>query len=142
MTALLLGCGLTFHAANALDSSTSAKTVVVKEIVDSFSNDAGQRIRLPSGPLRLVVSTYDIAPGALLPWHKHPYQRYAYVVEGDLTVDQAGRGPRVYHAGEFVAESVNRWHFGENAGTTNVRLVVIDQLPPGKAATVLKPHTH
>jgi hypothetical protein len=25
----------------------------------------------------LIVSTYDIPPGAKLPVHKHPYQRYA-----------------------------------------------------------------
>jgi quercetin dioxygenase-like cupin family protein len=140
LTALALGFGLTAPAAHALDSSASEKTVAVKEIVNSAFNDAGQPIRLPGGSLRLVVSTYDIPPGAKLPWHKHPYQRYAYVAEGDLTVDQAGRGPRVYHAGEFVAESVNLWHFGENAGTATVRLLVIDQLPPGKAATILKPH--
>ena len=104
----------------------------MKEIPNTLSNDAGQPIRLPGGRLQLVVSTYDIPPGAKLPLHKHPDQRYAYVVEGDSTVTQVGGGPRVYHAGEFVAESVNRWHFGENAATTNLRLIVVDQLPPGK----------
>jgi quercetin dioxygenase-like cupin family protein len=139
---LVVGCGLTLHDSHAKEPVAATKPVVVKEILNTLSNDVGQPIRLPRGRLQLVVSTYDIPPGAQLPLHKHPYQRYAYVVEGELTVTQLGRGRRVYHAGEFVAESVERWHFGENAGMTNVRLVVIDQLPPGRSATILKPHVH
>ena len=142
MSALLIACAFGCNSIQAQEASNSARPIVVKEVLKTLTNDAGQSIRLPRGRLQLVVSTYDIPPGAKLPMHKHPYQRYAYVLEGALTVDQVGRGPRVYHAGEFVTESVNRWHFGENAGKEDVRLVVIDQLPPGKTSTVLNLHKH
>jgi quercetin dioxygenase-like cupin family protein len=89
--------------------------VVVKEIVRTMKNDVGQAITVPSGHLQLVVSTYDIAPGARLPQHKHPFERYAYVIQGDLMVEQVGSPSRVYHAGQFVVESVNRWHFGRRS---------------------------
>ena len=114
----------------------------MKEIVRTTKNDVGQAITVPSGHLQLVVSTYDIAPGARLPEHKHPFERYAYVIQGDLMVEQVGSSPRVYHAGEFVVESVNRWHFGQAIGEVPVKLLVIDQLPPGRKATVLRSRPH
>jgi quercetin dioxygenase-like cupin family protein len=116
--------------------------VVVKEVISTMKNDVGQAITVPSGQLQLVVSTYDIVPGGRLPQHKHPFQRYAYVIQGALNVQQVGSSSRVYHAGEFVVESVNRWHFGQAIGEIPVKLLVIDQLPPGRKATVLRSQTH
>ena len=120
-----------------------AGSVVVKTIVKTLKNDAGQIIAFPCGPLELTVSSYDIPVGARLPVHKHKGQRYAYVVQGDLRVAQISGASRLYHAGEFVVESVNRWHFGETVGTTPVKLVVIDQLPRGAKSTFLQAqHRH
>ena len=130
LCALILGGPI----AQALEASP----VVVKELSKSLTNDVGQPIRLPRGKLQLVVSTYDIAPGAKLPQHRHPYQRYAYVLQGELNVVQVGRTSRIYKPGEFIAESVDRWHYGETVGTVPVKLLVIDQLPPGKASTLLR----
>lgn len=121
------------------DINAAARSqVVVKEIVKTMKNDVGQAIILPRGHLQLVVSTYGIAPGARLPQHKHPFQRYAYVIRGRIRVVQAGSSSRIYHAGEFIAESINRWHYGEAVGATPVKLLVIDQLPPGRSATLLQ----
>ena len=82
-------------------------------------------------------------PGARLPQHKHLFERYAYVIQGDLIVEQVGSSSsRVYHAGQFVVESVNRWHFRQAIGEVPVELLVIDQLPPGRKATVLRSRPH
>ncbi len=131
-----------FLAPFACSDASAQDPIVVKEIVKTTQNAVGQPITLPRGRLQLVVSTYDIAPGARLPQHKHPFQRYAYVLQGDLLVQQVGSSSRVYHAGEFIAESVARWHFGETVGETPVKLLVIDQLPPGRKATVLRAPPH
>ena len=140
----MLVAGLCLTAVAGSDvSAREPAPVVVKEIVRTMKNDVGQAITVPSGHLQLVVSTYDIAPGARLPQHKHPFERYAYVIQGDLMVEQVGSSSsRVYHAGEFVVESVNRWHFGQAIGEVPVKLLVIDQLPPGRKATVLRSRPH
>ena len=119
-----------------------AGSVVVKTIVNTLKNDAGQPISFPRGHLELTVLSFDIPVGARLPVHKHKGQRYAYVLQGDLRVEQIGGASRIYHAGDFVVESVNRWHFGETVGTTPVKLVVIDQLPRGAKSTVLQAQHH
>jgi quercetin dioxygenase-like cupin family protein len=134
---LSIAAALSLASGFSGDARQSAP-VVVKEIVKTMKNDAGQAITLPRGRLQLIVSTYEIAPGARLPQHKHQFQRYAYVIQGRLLVEQIGSSSRIYHAGEFIAESVNRWHFGETVGPTPVKLLVIDQLPPGRKATVLR----
>jgi len=138
ISSLIFGFFIYGLSANADDRSVTQKPVIVKEIINTISNDVGQPISFPRGQLNLVVSIYDIQPGAKLPIHRHQYQRFAYVMAGDLLVEQVGRGRRIYHTGDFVTESKNQWHFGENVGEVNVRLLVIDQLPIGKTATVLK----
>jgi len=118
-----------------------APAEVVTEIARATKTVTGQPITLPLGPLEVVASIYTLAPGVKLPEHKHPYQRYAYILQGELMVQQADSSSRVYHAGEFVIESVDRWHFGATVGAVPVKLLVIDQLPPGGEVTVNRPPT-
>ncbi|MDP3174296.1 MAG: cupin domain-containing protein [Phenylobacterium sp.] len=116
-----------------------APAEVVTEIARATKTATGQPITLPQGPLEVVASMYTLAPGVRLPEHKHPYQRYAYILEGELMVQQGDSAPRVYHAGEFVIESVDSWHFGATVGAVPVKLLVIDQLPPGGEVTINRP---
>lgn len=114
-------------------------SVKVKTLYSGTRNVAGQPIELPPGPLTLIVSEYAIAPGAVLPVHLHPYQRYAYVEAGILRVTSADTGAAtVYKAGDVIVEMVDLWHSGANIGTDPVRLLVIDQVPPDKENTILR----
>ena len=128
-------------AVGAADAEERLPAEQVTEIARATKTAAGQPITLPQGPLEVVASIYELAPGARLPEHKHPFQRYAYVLQGELMVQQADSSSRVYHAGEFVIESVDRWHFGATVGDLPVRLLVIDQSPPGGDITVNRPST-
>lgn len=120
----------------AVAKEPAPPTEVVTEIARATKTATGQPITLPQGPLEVVASMYTLAPGVRLPEHKHPYQRYAYILEGQLMVQQGDSASRVYHAGEFVIESVDRWHFGATVGAVPVKLLVIDQLPPGGEVTI------
>ena len=57
---------------------------------------------------QVVVSSYEIAPGAVLPVHKHPFPRYAYVQAGHLRVtnNDTRTGFTDYHFGYASAASV------------------------------------
>lgn len=115
-------------ASVALADTAPAPPVVVREVFSGNTTAAGQPIVLPQKNARLVVSTYDIAPGARLPVHKHPAPRYAYVLAGTLTVTDAESGEaKTYSAGDVIVEMVDRWHYGANTGSEPVRLLVIDQ---------------
>ena len=130
-----------FSTVGAAVAKEPAPAEVVTEIARATTTATGQPNTLPQGPLEVVASIYTLAPGVRLPEHKHPYQRYAYILEGQLMVQQGDSSSRVYHAGEFVIESVDRWHFGATVGAVPVKLLVIDQLPPGGEVTVNRPPT-
>jgi quercetin dioxygenase-like cupin family protein len=131
---------LTAHSyAQSLPKESSAPQTIVKKIFDSNRTAIGQPIVLPKGNVYVVVSTYDVPPGAKLPVHKHPWPRYAYVLSGQLTVKSAdGRHSSIYKAGDFIVEMLNVWHFGANSGTEPVRLLVIDQVQKNKSNTIVK----
>lgn len=101
----------------------------------------GQLLTLPKHP-QVVVSIYEIAPGAVLPMHQHPYPRYAYVLAGTLEVTIVGGKTYRYKAGDFIVEAVGRWHTARNIGVSAVRLLVIDQAPPGRTNTIFPTHKH
>ena len=119
-------------AANAADGPVKATPVLT-----ATTTATGQPIVLPSKDVQVIVTTLEIAPGAKLPRHKHPFQRYGYVVQGDLTVEYEGGKRQTFHAGDFIVEALNVWHFGANTGTVPVKLLVIDQVEVGKTNTVL-----
>jgi quercetin dioxygenase-like cupin family protein len=99
----------------------------------------GQPVVLPRGNVQVIASTYDIAPGAVLPVHKHPFPRYAYVLAGTLQViyDEAGK-TETYKQGDFILEAVGQWHHAINAGPEAVKLMVIDMVEKGKPNVILQ----
>jgi quercetin dioxygenase-like cupin family protein len=131
--------GLVLTTTAAVADQATLKPVVVSEIISTTVTAAGQPIALPGGPVRLVATMVEIAPGVALAVHKHPFPRYAYVLAGSLTVTEVDSGKNTsYKPGDFIVEVVDRWHSGRNTGLDPVRLLVIDQVPDGAASTVLR----
>ncbi|MBS7698838.1 cupin domain-containing protein [Chelatococcus sp. YT9] len=126
--------------ARAFDNhSAGMPGVVVTPLVATTITASGQPITLPKGNAEVIVSTFDIAPGATLPVHKHPFPRYAYVLAGDLRVTNTDtKKSDDYKAGDFIVEMIGEWHQGTNIGTTPVKLLVIDQVDKGAVNTVLR----
>ncbi|MBN8530292.1 MAG: cupin domain-containing protein [Alphaproteobacteria bacterium] len=98
-------------------------------IAELETNLNGSPIKVPHEP-KVVATLVRILPGESMPAHKHLYQRYAYMLKGELEVTLEDEH-RVIHAkpGDFVAETVNGWHSGVNKGTEPVEILVIDQMP-------------
>ena len=103
------------------------------------TTNTGQPILAPEGPLTLTVSRVTIPAKASLPIHKHPFQRYAYVESGSVTVRNLDTGTSVeFKPGSTIVEARDQWHTGTAMGDQPVVLLVIDQTPPGQANTVRK----
>jgi quercetin dioxygenase-like cupin family protein len=113
--------------------------VRAKRIFSATTTNSGQPIVLPKSNVEVVVWMYDIPAGSKLPVHKHPSQRYAYVLSGTLQVTDVENGRTFeYKPGDFIVEMVDGWHYGNNNGKEPVRLLVIDQVEKGQANTILK----
>ncbi|TIX12351.1 MAG: cupin domain-containing protein, partial [Mesorhizobium sp.] len=124
-------------AADALDSG--ANPVVVTPLADRTETASGQPITLPQKNVEVIVSTFEIAVGATLPVHKHPFPRYAYVEAGTLKVTNVETGnSNTYKTGDFIVEMIGQWHQATNIGDSPVKLLVIDQVEQGAKNTVLR----
>lgn len=120
--------------------AADAPKVVVKPVLSTTTTASGQPITVPANP-EVIVSTYDIPAGTSLPFHKHPFQRYAYVMAGNLSVVNRDTNETYrYKSGDFIVEVLDQWHMGRNEGKTPVKLLVIDQVEPGKPNVVLAPN--
>jgi quercetin dioxygenase-like cupin family protein len=73
----------------------------------------------------------DIPPNASTPAHLHPVNNYAYVLEGQVTIQEGdlvnGRlvvqRSSTFTKGQAFAEVVNTWHIG-TAGPEGVKILV------------------
>jgi quercetin dioxygenase-like cupin family protein len=100
---------------------------------------SGQPISAPAGRLTVTISETRLAPGGTLPVHKHPYARIVQVLEGRLRVANLDTGQaREVAAGDWLVDAIDQWHEAAVVGDAPVRLLVIDQAPPGAAVTVLR----
>jgi quercetin dioxygenase-like cupin family protein len=119
--------------------SAQADAVNVTPLHIATLTASGQPIVLPQGNIQVVTSTYEIAPGAKLPEHKHPYPRYGYLLSGELRITNTETGKSEdYKPGDFIVESLGQWHKAENIGTEPIKLLVIDQIEAGKNNTILR----
>jgi quercetin dioxygenase-like cupin family protein len=125
---------LLISSAQAQEKKDAAATLLLSTTVTS----SGQPTVSPQKNTQIIVSIYDVMPGATLPVHKHPYPRYAYVLCGKLRVtnSEIGRSD-TYKTGDFIVESVGQWHTGANIGNEPVKLLVIGMVEEGQSNTVL-----
>jgi quercetin dioxygenase-like cupin family protein len=86
----------------------------------------GEDIVYPTTGKAVVTSAIVVmAPGERTIAHRHGVPMFAYMLEGELTVDYGARGIRVYKQGEAILEAMNVSHFGRNTGAGTVRILVV-----------------
>lgn len=140
MKFLLAASGLLLLASPLhADNQAAAAKVVVKPVLSATVTSSGQPIVLPQKNAQVIVSTYEIPPGAVLPKHKHPFPRYGYVQAGTIAVTNIDTGKtETFKTGDFILEAVDQWHYGATVGTETARLLVIDMVEKGQANVVLQ----
>jgi quercetin dioxygenase-like cupin family protein len=119
--------------------SAEAESIKVNPLLNTTVTAGNQPIVLPQGNIQVITSMYEIPPGAKLPEHMHIYQRYGYMLSGELRVTNTETGKSLdYKPGDFIIESRGEWHKAENIGAEPIKLLVIDQMEPGENNVVLR----
>jgi len=86
----------------------------------------GEPLRYPTtGAPHVTASVIMLAPGGKTIVHKHGVPLFAYILEGELTVDYGTHGTRTYRQGQAFMEAMDVAHFGINNGTTPVRILAV-----------------
>ncbi len=86
----------------------------------------GEALSYPTaGPARVTAAIVTLGPGERTIVHRHGVPLFAYILEGELTVDYGAHGTRIYRAGQAFMEAMAVPHFGRNTGTQPVRLIAV-----------------
>ena len=86
----------------------------------------GETIRYPkTGRAHVTAAIVTLAPGGSTIMHKHGVPLFAYILDGELTVDYGKHGKRTYLKGQTFMEAMNAPHVGINTGSEPVRLLAV-----------------
>jgi quercetin dioxygenase-like cupin family protein len=123
LTAALL---LTAIAASARPAPAQERGYPAAPLLSTGQNVVGETIRYPtSGAAHVTAAIVTLAPGARTVVHKHGVPLFAYILEGELTVDYGAHGTRTYAKGQAFMEAMAVAHFGVNNGTQPVRILAV-----------------
>jgi quercetin dioxygenase-like cupin family protein len=109
------------YIAVAGDYDSGVKTTLILKTTTTTGNYPVKYLNTERPEITAIK--VEINPGAETGWHSHPVPLYAYVLEGNLTVEL--KGGKTYHftAGDTIVEVVNIPHNGMNLGTVPVVLI-------------------
>ena len=96
----------------------------------------GQPFEYPDGPGKITAAIVTMVPGQATGVHHHDVPLFAYILEGELTVDYGMDGTRVYREGDSLIEAFKTLHSGKNTGNVPVRILAVFAGADGVANTV------
>jgi quercetin dioxygenase-like cupin family protein len=79
-----------------------------------------------------VMARGEFAVGAVVPKHTHPGEEVAYILEGQITIEVAGKSPAVMKAGDTFFVPAGTVHSAKNSGTGAAKVVSTYIVEKGK----------
>jgi quercetin dioxygenase-like cupin family protein len=119
---------------------TKAEDVSVQAtpLLSTGSTVLGETLHYPTGgPAHVTASIVTLTPGARTVLHRHGVPMFAYVLDGEITVDYGDRGKRTYRQGDAFMETMDVPHFGADAGSAPVRILTVYIGAEGAPADVI-----
>lgn len=106
-------------------------------LVQGSTDVLGGPLTYPAGTPNVTSAIVTVPPGGETGWHEHEVPLFAYILEGELTVDYGSKGKKTYRTGEAVLEAVGWPHNGTNTGTVPMKLVAV-YMGGGTATNTIK----
>jgi len=123
----------------ACATPSSAQNYPARSILMTSQSVLGEEIVYPTDG-RAIVSAIivTLAPGEQTAVHTHGAPFFAYILEGEITVDYGERGKRTYRTGEALMEAMSVAHAGLNTGDAPVRLLAVSMSSEGASSVLLR----
>ncbi|HQF38390.1 MAG TPA: cupin domain-containing protein [Opitutaceae bacterium] len=120
--ALLLAAAL--PAAARDEASEYNQAVRTTPLLRTSTDVAGTPLAYPTGaPAEVTGLLVELPPGAETGWHRHTVPCFAYILAGEIAVEQKDGPTRTFRTGDAFAELVGLDHNGRTVGAAPVRLV-------------------
>ena len=104
---------------------TGANDISVQTILETDKTVIGQDISYPSGSPLITSKIVTIPVGAETGPHIHEFPMFAYIMEGEVTVDYGKQGIKKFVKGESIVEAINYTHNGKNNGSEPTEILVV-----------------
>lgn len=131
---LLFSLLITFAARSQYSSD-----VIVETILKTDTTTLGQKIIYPQcSENEVTILKVTIKPGGSTGWHKHDIPVFAYIMEGNLTVQLENNRTMSFPKNTSFSEVFNTFHNGVNYGKENVVLIAFYLGEKGKALSERK----
>jgi len=130
---------LTLFASQCLVAPVTAadKGYPLVPLLSATISIVGEPIRYPTtGAAHVTAAIITLAPGGQTIEHEHGVPLFAYILDGELTVDYGTHGKRVYRQGQSFMEAMAVPHFGTNTGTTPARILAVYMGADGSKDTI------
>ena len=105
--------------------ATNAAGYPAVPLLSTGTTILGEKLRYPSGDPHVTASIITLAPGQRTIPHKHGVPLFAYILDGELSVDYGDKGVRTYKKGDSFMEAMDAVHYGFNAGKEPARLIAV-----------------
>ncbi len=126
--------------ASSVSAAEYGGGVDARVVFRSTTTSNGARIAYPvTDRPEVTAMTVTLAPGAETGWHSHPVPVYAWMLEGELTVEVEGGKQYHFKAGDPIIEVVNTRHNGRNTGKVPAKLAVFYTGVEGRPSVVRTP---
>ena len=132
LVATLMSCDCAKDTSEA--TNDIATHFVNGDLMTNVSADPnGNALVYPSGEASITSQVKVWAPDFSSPWHYHPYQCVAHIIQGELTVNFDTTVPttdttpnktvnvtKTFKAGDAFIGTANTWHYSQNLGSEDL----------------------
>lgn len=113
--------------------------IIIEQVLKTDTTSIGQKIVYPQVQnAEVTIAKITFPPGTSTGWHKHDIPVFAYVLEGELTVELENGREIQFGQGASFAEVFDTWHNGMNNGKENLVLIAFYLAEKGKALSKSK----
>ena len=123
--ALIVGISVIVSAVLYVSYVTGVNEVSSQTILETNQTVIGQDISYPVGSPQIISKIVTIPVGAETGPHIHEYPMFAYIMEGEVSVDYGEQGIKTFLKGESIVEAINYTHNGKNNGKEPTKILVV-----------------
>jgi quercetin dioxygenase-like cupin family protein len=117
---------LLFSACLVLGSHTgSADEYPAVPLLSGSRTVVGEDIVYPTGKAVVTAMIVTLAPGEKTVVHRHGVPLFAYILDGEVTVDYGTHGSKTYKQGQSFLEAMHVEHAGHNSGGIPVKILAV-----------------
>jgi len=113
------------------------KDIIIEPILKTDTTSIGQKIKYPNfQENEVTILKITIQPGKSTGWHKHEFPVFAYILNGNLTVEIENNKAMQFVENSSFSEVIDTLHNGTNNGKEDVVLIAFFMGEKGKPLSV------